>query len=154
MNEIGIWSTPSGTSAALLELESEDGGVDATELPSWVSDTLKGALAGAATGAAGGPVGAIVGAATGGALAAASSVVKPAPTASVSMAGTAADANRAKIVQALQQFATVVPALVQLVAAGGQGKKESLIDNIGESFESTTDSDWGPESFQGTWTQP
>jgi phage tail tape-measure protein len=150
MTGIGTWETASGTSEAHLQLESDDGDVTATELPSWVADALKGAVAGGATGAAGGPVGALVGAATGAAIGAASSAGKPAQSASASAAGTA---DRARIVQALQQFAAVVPALVQLVAASGVARKETTGD-AAESFESANGADWGPESFQGTWTTP
>jgi phage tail tape-measure protein len=152
MHEIGTWATASGTSEAYLDLESGDGDVAVTELPNWVGDALKGAFAGAATGAAAGPAGALVGAATGAALGAASSAGKPAQSSST--ASTSADASRTKIVQALQQFAAVVPALVQLLAASGAARKEASIGDAGESFESADGSDWGPESFQGTWTLP
>jgi hypothetical protein len=155
MQEIGVWTTASGTSEARLELESED--VTATELPAWVSDALKGAVAGAATGAAAGPYGALVGAAAGGVLGAASSAGSPAPAPSSAAAGATkppSDASRTKAIQALQQFAAVVPALVQLLAASGKGGKESSTDDVGEHLESADGSDWGPESFQGTWTQP
>ena len=155
MPEIGVWTTAEGTSPARLQFESEDGGGTATE--GWL-DVVKGAVAGAVTGAAGGPVGALVGAATGGVLAAAGSAGSAAPAASSAAAGAAtppADATRAKAIQALQQFATVVPALVQLLAASGTaGKKESLTGDVGDSRESADALDWGPESFQGTWTTP
>ena len=123
MPEIGVWTTAEGTSEARLELESEDGGVTATELPAWASDALKGALAGAATGAAGGPGGILAGALTGGVLGAASSAGKPAPSSSPPAAGAPGDASRTNAIQALQQFAAVVPALVQLLAASGKGGK-------------------------------
>ena len=153
MPEIGVWTTPSGTSEARLELEPDQSGVAATELPSWVSDALKGAVAGAATGATGGPVGAVIGAVTGGALGAASSAAAPAaPLApSSGSAKQPADASRAAIIQALQQFAAIVPALVQVVSASRPGGKESAIGDVGESADT---SEWGPESFQGTWTVP
>jgi phage tail tape-measure protein len=154
MQEIGVWTTANGTSEARLEFESEDGDVAVTELPGWVSDAVKGALAGAATGAAAGPGGALVGAVTGGALGAASGAGKPAPSPSSPPAGAPSDASRTNIVQALQQFAAVMPALVQLLAAGSQARKESFPGDAGERFESADGSDWGPESFQGTWTQP
>ena len=147
MPDIGTWETASGTSGAYLQLEADDGDVTATELPGWVTDALKGAVAGAATGVAGGPAGALVGAATGAAIGAASGAGKPAQSASPP-AGTA---DRAKVVQALQQFAAVVPALVQLVAASGAARKEASMGDAVESFDSA---DWGPESFQGTWTLP
>ena len=71
MQELGVWSTASGTTEAFLDFESDDSGIHATELPSWASGALKGAMAGAATGAAAGPYGALIGAAAGGALGAA-----------------------------------------------------------------------------------
>jgi hypothetical protein len=147
MPEIGVWTTAEGTSPARLEFESEDGGGTATE--GWL-DAVKGAVAGAVTGAAGGPVGALVGAATG-ALGAAAS----AGAASSATAGAAkppADATRAKAIQALQQFAAVVPALVQILAASGKGGKETA--DVGDSRESAEEWDWSPESLQGTWTTP
>ena len=135
MPEIGVWTTAEGTSEARLELESEDGGVTATELPGWVSDALKGVVAGAVTGAAGGPSGILAGAVTGGALGAASAAGKPAPSPSPAAAGAAGDASRTKAIQALQQFTTVVPALVQLIAASAKGGKESSTGDVGESRE-------------------
>jgi hypothetical protein len=154
MQELGVWTTSSGTSEAFLELEA-DQDVPATELPSWVSSALKGAVAGAATGAAGGPVGALIGAATGGALGAASSAAAPASAASSAspIAKPPADNSRAAIVQALQQFATVLPALVQVLSASKPGGKES-IGEVNESRDGADASEWGPESFQGTWTVP
>jgi hypothetical protein len=147
MPQVGVWTTANGTSEARLELGSDDGGITATELPSWASGALQGAIAGATTGAAAGPYGALIGAAAGGALGASSSAATPAPAASVP-----ADASRARIIQALQQFAAIVPALIQLVSASGQGRKESSV--VGDSRESAAGSDWGPESFEGTWTVP
>ena len=44
-----------------------------------------------------------------------------------------------------------MPVLVQLVAASG-GKESGPGDN--GSRESFLEGDWGPESFQGTWTLP
>jgi hypothetical protein len=158
MQELGVWTTDSGTSEAFLEFDSDNGGIGATELPAWASSALKGAIGGATTGAAAGPYGALIGAAAGGALGAASSAATPAPAASApasdSAPKTQADASRARIIQALQQFAAIVPALVQLVSASGQGRKESSISNGGDSREAVDASDWGPESFEGTWTLP
>jgi hypothetical protein len=154
MHEIGVWTTATGTSEARLELEAGDGDVAATELPGWVSDALKGAVAGAVTGAAGGPGGALVGAVTGGALGAASGAGKPSPSPSSATGAAPSDASRTNIIQALQQFAAVVPALVQLLAASSQSRKEFSSEYVGERLESVDGSDWGPESFQGTWTQP
>jgi phage tail tape-measure protein len=157
MPQIGTWTTAEGTSEARLELASEDIGINTAELPGWASDALKGAVAGAATGAAGGPFGALVGAATGGIIGAASSAGSPAPAASSAAASVPkqpTDASRAKAIQALQQFAAVVPALIQLLSASSQGRKESLLGEGGDSREGVDASDWGPESFKGTWTIP
>jgi hypothetical protein len=60
--------------------------------------------------------------------------------------------NRATAILALQQFAAAVPILVQLVASSGG--KESTAGGNGASHESFLEADWGPESFQGTWTLP
>jgi hypothetical protein len=59
-----------------------------------------------------------------------------------------------RVIMALQQFAAVVPALVQIVAASGGGGQESGPGDNGVSSESLQQDDWGPESFQGTWTVP
>jgi len=157
MQEIGVWTTDQGTTQARLEVESSEPGVTATELPSWVSDALKGAVAGASTGAAAGPYGALIGAVAGGAVGAASSTAAPAPTASAPPSGQKqpADAGRARIIDALQQFAAIVPALVQVVAATGKGGKESSTAEVSNGQESVDSSDWGPEVFQqGTWSIP
>lgn len=163
MQELGVWTTSNGTSEARLELNSDDGGIGATELPVWASDALKGAVAGAATGAAAGPYGALIGAAAGGALGAASSAGAPAasaPAASPTQKATPGaatpptDASRAKVIQALQQFAAVVPTLVQLVVASGKGGKEFGLAEDGSSRESLDGSEWGPDSFEGTWSLP
>lgn len=162
MQELGVWSTAEGTTAARLQLESEE------EWPAWASGALKGAAAGAATGAAAGPYGAIIGAVAGAGLGAAAGAAAPAPGAGSSPAPSAppakggaapaaqpaGDANRARAVQALQQFAAAVPILVQLVAAGGGSGKESAPGENGQGRESLEGSEWGPESFQGTWTTP
>lgn len=166
MQELGVWSTASGTTEAFLDFESDDSGIHATELPSWASGALKGAMAGAATGAAAGPYGALIGAAAGGALGAASSATSPAPAASASAtapaskpaapgsASLSADASHAKINQALQQLAAIVPVLVQFMAASGKGGKEFGLGSVDESSESLEASDWGPEAFEGRWTVP
>jgi len=155
MQELGVWTTDQGTSEARLELGSDEPGVATTELPAWVSDALKGAVAGATTGAAAGPYGALVGAAAGGALGAASSAGTPAPAASATGGAQKqpADANRTKIIQALQQFAAILPALLQVLSATKQGGRESM--DVSDSHESVEGSDWGPEVCQqGTWTVP
>jgi phage tail tape-measure protein len=162
MQELGVWSTASGTSEAFLEYDIDNDGIGATELPAWASGALKGAMAGAATGAAAGPYGALIGAAAGGALGAASSASTPAPAAAAPAPKNAtpgavtkpADASSARVIQALQQFAAIVPSLVQLVAASGQGGKESGLGDAGENLESVDASDWGPDSFEGMWTLP
>jgi hypothetical protein len=167
MQELGVWTTASGTSEASLEFDSDDSGIGATELPAWASGALKGAGAGAATGAAAGPYGALIGALAGGALGAASGAATPGPAASAAATAAPAqknatpgaatpptDSSRARVIQALQQFTAIVPALVQLVAASGQGGKEFGLGDVGKSRESLDGSDWGPESFEGTWTLP
>ena len=90
-------------------------------------------------------------------LAVAAAVALPAGAgaASSATAGAAkppADATRAKAIQALQQFAAVVPALVQILAASGKGGKETA--DVGDSRESAEEWDWSPETLQGTWTTP
>jgi hypothetical protein len=167
MQEIGVWVTEAGTVEAILETTSDGG--DEWSMPAWASGALQGAAAGAMTGAAAGPYGALIGAAAGGAIGAATSAASPpaapasaqAPASKPGAAKPAAkpapkptgDAGRAQAVQALQQFAAVVPVLVQLIAAGGGGKEVGTGDGaeLTESFEAD---EWGPESFEGTWTQP
>jgi hypothetical protein len=157
MQELGVWSTASGTTEAFLDFESDDSGIHATELPSWATSAIQGAVAGAATGAAGGPIRALIGAATGGALGAASSAATPAPASNSAASGPAtqpADANRAKINQALQQLAAIMPVLVQFLAASGKRGKEVGLSSVDEGSESLEASDWGPEAFEGRWTVP
>jgi len=167
MQEIGVWITEAGTVEATLETASE--GADEWNMPSWASGALQGAAAGAMTGAAAGPYGALIGAAAGGAIGAATSAASPQPSPASSQApaskpGAAkppakpaskptGDAGRVQAVQALQQFAAVVPVLVQLIAAGSGGKEVGTGDGDGltESFEAD---EWGPGSFEGTWTIP
>jgi phage tail tape-measure protein len=147
MQDIGTWTTAEGTVNATLEYEADD--LSEQELPGWVSGALSGALGGAATGAAAGPWGALAGAATGavlgGAAAAAApsapppSAPAPAPSTGAPaapppspQAGAPANSTKATAIQALQQFAAAVPALIQLVAAsGGTAKtKESEFNEI------------------------
>jgi hypothetical protein len=157
MQELGVWTTAEGSSVARLQLESDEG------IPSWASGALQGAATGAATGAAAGPYGALIGAVAGAGLGAAAAAAAPStppsttaskPTASAPQPATqpAADGSKAKAIQALQQFASVVPVLVQIVAASG-GKESSASGENG-SRESFLEADWGPESFQGNWTVP
>jgi hypothetical protein len=149
MQELGVWITPAGTSEAYLEFE---------ELPAWASGAIKGAMTGAATGAPGGLYGLAIGGLAGATIGAATASAPAAstPTAASSTPPGAAtqptDAHRVQVIQALQQFAAIVPTLVQLVAARAPGGKE--FGKIGEGSESMGDSDWGPESFEGTWTLP
>ena len=167
MHEIGTWTTSSGTTMAHLELEGD--GANPEELPAWASGALKGALAGAATGAAAGPYGALIGAAAGAGLGAASAASAPTAVAPTQGAG-APKANpavaapkpapgdaRAKVIAALQQFAAVVPVMVQLLGSG-QGAKEGDFGGDLQGIESFTDTlegaEWGPESFEGSWTIP
>lgn len=167
MQELGVWVTNAGTVPATLELESEAADVNAQELPDWVGGMAKGALAGAATGAAAGPWGALIGAAAGGALGAATSaagpVAPPAAAAATSQSGaptaTATGkpappsdaAKRAQVAVALQQFAAMVPTLVQLLAAKGGGAREIAANGFAAE---EADGAWGPESFAGTWSVP
>jgi hypothetical protein len=168
MQELGVWTTAEGATPARLQLESEE------ELPGWASGAIQGALTGAATGAVAGPYGALIGAAAGGALGAASGASAPAGgaarpsaapaskgagpaggTATTTMSRPSGDAaNRARAVQALQQFATAVPILVQLVAASGRESGPGEDGGTRESLEGFEEAEWGPESFQGTWSVP
>jgi hypothetical protein len=161
-----MWITAEGTIPARLELESDEGWTD------WASAALKGAAAGALTGAAGGPYGMLAGAAVGAGLGVASAAAAPttstptpsgpapsAPRPSAPATGSAptpqaagGSSNRTAAITALQQFAAAVPILVQLVASSGG--KESTFGDDGLSSESLQEGDWGPESFQGTWTLP
>lgn len=167
MQELGVWITNAGATPATLELEADSWDASAQELPAWVTGAAKGALAGAATGAAAGPWGALIGAAAGGAVGAATSAATPTPATAGSAPSPATPATavspaakpstsgdaatRAKVAQALQQFAMVVPTLVQLLATSGAGAKE--IANGANGAESTDDA-WGPEAFVGTWSVP
>jgi len=179
MQELGVWITNDGATPATLELEAETWDASAQELPAWVTGAAKGALAGAATGAAAGPWGALIGAAAGGAVGAATSAATPTPAtagsatspATPATAGSATSpatpataaspaikpstsgdaATRAKVAQALQQFAIVVPTLVQLLTTSGAGAKE--LANGANGAESMDDA-WGPEAFVGTWSVP
>jgi hypothetical protein len=153
IQELGVWTTAEGSSVARLQLESEEG------IPSWASGALQGAATGAATGAAAGPYGALIGAVAGAGLGAAAAATAPSTPPSSTTASKpaasapqpAADGSRAKAIQALQQFASVVPVLVQIVASSG-GKESGPGEN--GSRESLLEADWGPESFQGNWTVP
>jgi hypothetical protein len=149
MQELGVWITPAGTSEAYLEFE---------ELSA--SGAAKGGLQGAAFGAPFGPWGAAIGAVAGAALGAttapgsAASTPTAAPSTPAGAATQPTDANRVRAIQALQQFAAIVPTLVQLVAASAQPGKESGLGEVVERNESMEALDWGHESFKGTWTLP
>ncbi len=164
MQELGVWITAEGTTPALLVLESDE-----WSLPGWASSALKGAVGGAISGLAGGPAGMLAGAAIGAAGAAAASAGTPtasSPAASGALAASAPPPvatapatpaggdGRTRVILALQQFAAVVPSLVQLVAASGGGGREFGASDDGGTRESYQEGDWGPESFQGTWTVP
>jgi phage tail tape-measure protein len=168
MQEIGTWETANGSVAAVLEFDSDEiDGNGSEEMPKWLSGALQGAAAGAATGAAAGPYGALIGAAAGGTIGGAaayaqqSSEPKTKPSATGGAAATPAkpastpssapSSAQANVIQALQQFAAVIPALVQLVASSKSGKESDVTDGASEL---TGDSDWGPESFEGAWTVP
>lgn len=164
MQEIGTWTSTSGTVGAVLEFESDTVDGTGAEMPGWLSGALKGAAAGAATGMAAGPYGALVGAAAGGAIGAATASASPpkppasapssasAPSQSAPKpAGSGQSAAQANVIQALQQFAAVIPSLVQLVATTGKAKE---IDVSSDGAESTDDASWGPELFEGSWTVP
>ena len=163
MQEIGTWTTSSGSVAAVLEFESDGIDGDPEKMPQWLSGALQGAAAGAATGAAAGPYGALIGAAAGGVIGgasahAASQQTKPpastppsAPAPSATKPGATSAAAQASVIQALQQFAAVIPALVQLVAASKTGKE---VDAAEYSSANGADGEWGPESFEGSWSIP
>ena len=159
MQDIGTWTTEEGTVNATLEFEAD--ALSEQELPGWVSGALSGALGGAATGAAAGPWGALAGAATGAVLGGAAAAAAPSPPATAPSPGAPAAATpspqaaappsaaKANAIQALQQFAAAVPALIQLVAAsGGTAKtKESEftgLDGLDEfiSAENLAIDDW------------
>jgi len=163
MQELGVWTTSEGTTTARMQFESQE------QLPPWATGALQGAAGGAATGAVAGPYGALIGAVAGAGIGAATAASAPnagaasSPTPSPAPAKGAAPApaaqsagdasSRAKVIMALQQFAAIVPTLVQLVAATGGGK-ESAPGEDGGSRESLQEGAWGPESFQGTWSLP
>jgi hypothetical protein len=168
MQELGVWTTAEGSTAARLQLESDEG------MPGWASGALQGAAGGAATGAIAGPYGALIGAVAGAGIGAYTGATAPpagsgAPSATGASTATGAaptpksptssgaqaprdSASRATVIQALQQFAAVVPTLVQLLAGSGGGKELSSADN--GDRESYQEADWGPESFRGSWTLP
>jgi hypothetical protein len=169
MEEIGTWLTAEGTTPARVQLEAD---VTATEMPSWASGLLQGAAGGAATGAVAGPYGALIGAVAGGAIGAAGALSQPqpqpqarpaaspaAPTAPAARpagapsptSAASGGSNRAQIIVALQQFAAVIPALVQVVAATGGGR-ETVGTEASWGSESLDAEAWGPEAFQGTWS--
>jgi phage tail tape-measure protein len=166
MQEIGLWMTPEGTVPARMQLESTQGDVTVTELPSWASGALQGAAAGAATGLAAGPYGALIGALAGGALGAASSATaqssKPAsqPPSISRPAGprpAGASRNRTQVIQALQQFAAVIPSLVQLIAGSEESEQSSNEETASAAIgldSASLKPEWGPEVLEGTWSIP
>lgn len=156
MQEIGTWTTSEGTVSATLQLEADE--LSEQELPGWVSGAISGALGGAATGAAGGPWGMLAGAATGAVLGGATAATAPAkpssspggsPSPATSSPAPAPGGAQASAIQALQQFAAAVPALIQFVAASGapaKTKESELIDGNGldefVSAENLAIDDW------------
>ena len=156
MQDIGTWTTAEGTVNATLQFESDD--LPEQELPGWVSGAISGALGGAATGAAAGPWGALAGAATGAALGGAAAATAPktpppagTPSAPVASPQAAAPMSptQSNAIQALQQFAAAVPALIQLVTASGASAKTkeaefSDLDGLDEfmSPENLAIDDW------------
>src|SRR5882724_1963029 len=131
MQEIGVWITEAGPVGATLDFGVQDAGGGEFQLPSWASGALQGAAAGAATGAVAGPYGALIGGAlgaVGGGIAASGPPPSPTPqspppkaasSAPAMTAAPTAGAPNAAVVQALQQFAAAMPALIQIVAASG-----------------------------------
>jgi hypothetical protein len=175
MQEIGTWTTSEGTVSATLVLDSEIDDVSAQELPGWASGALSGALGGAATGAAAGPWGALVGAAAGATIGGVAAATAPAPpktpppgapsSPQSAPGGSSAPVGgaRSSAIQALQQFAAAVPALIQLVAASGApaktGKPSELSDSDGiaefVSEENLGIDEWTTASEdEGAWTIP
>jgi hypothetical protein len=174
MQEIGTWTTAEGTVSATLTLESNVDDVGAQELPNWVSGALTGALGGAATGSVAGPWGALAGAATGAVLGGASAASAPKPPATPPAQATTtpspapttssapAGAAQSTAIQALQQFAAAIPALIQVVAASNTakpGKATELSD--AEAFAEFVSDDnasideWTSSSQdEGAWTIP
>lgn len=170
MQEIGTWSTQEGSSTAMLQFEAGVDDVNAQELPGWLTGALQGAAAGAMTGAAAGPYGALIGAGVGGALGAATSATAPPPASAPAAPQPAAPSSpsqpaaapsapatagqppdgRADVIRALQQFAAIVPTLVQLVAADGKRTKEAQ-DGAGESLEAAS---WDAALLEGYWSVP
>jgi hypothetical protein len=177
MQEIGTWTTAEGTVTATLQLESEIGDDAAgPELPAWASGALSGALGGAASGAAAGPWGALIGAGVGAAVGGATAATAPkpppppkpppsaasTPPASPPSAPASDSGSRTTAIQALQQFAAAVPALIQLVAAsraapaGTKPSESWAADGTGELIapEGAIEADeWTSYSeYEGAWT--
>lgn len=187
MHEIGTWTTSEGTIGATLQLEA-DMGDDATaqELPKWVSGALSGALGGAATGAVAGPWGIVAGAATGAALGGAAAAMTPSPSppsppspptpapkaappqaAPVppqpggSQAGAPTVAAPTQTIQALQQLAAAMPALMQLIAASNANttakpaefaESDDLTEFVSEANLAT--GAWTPDESEAEWSTP
>ena len=184
MQEIGTWTTEEGTVSAVMVLDSELDDLSAQELPAWASGALSGALGGAVAGAGGGPWGMLAGAAAGatiGGVTAATAPKPPSPPPVLTApppGGTSspppapptsgpivapAGVAQSSAIQALQQFAAAVPALIQLVAASGAtakaGKPAELSDAEGfaefVSAENLAIDEWTLASEdEGAWTIP
>jgi hypothetical protein len=175
MQEIGTWTTSEGTVSATLVLDSEIDDVSAQELPGWASGALSGALGGAATGAAAGALGSTCGrrgrrdhrgrGRRHRAGAAEDAAAGRTILTTVCARGSSAPVGgaRSSAIQALQQFAAAVPALIQLVAASGApaktGKPSELSDSDGiaefVSEENLGIDEWTTASEdEGAWTIP
>jgi hypothetical protein len=149
--------------------------VGAQELPAWASGALTGALGGAATGSVAGPWGMLAGAATGAVLggATAASAPKPpapgtttpgtsTPTPASTASGAPAGGAQSTAIQALQQFAAAIPALIQVVAASNTAKpgKPAEFSDAQAFAEFVSDEnlaidEWTAVSAEeGAWTIP
>jgi hypothetical protein len=186
---IGTWVTEAGPVGARLDFGGEaDGEFKLPSWASGaLSGAATGAMTGAAAGPYGALIGAAAGAAIGGVTAAATPSPPPAPPPKAAPAPQKAAAptqsapaaqpkaaptaqpkpvpaggsgQNAAIAQALQQFAAIVPALIQLAATGGSRAEGSDVSSdgeaawTGESFaglESVDAVEWAA-SATGTWT--
>ena len=177
MQEIGTWTTEEGTVSAVMVLDSEIDDVSGQELPGWASGAISGALGGAATGSVAGPWGLVAGLATGAVLGGAAGATKPSPPKTAPPPGGAPSSPplapttsgspgagvQSSAIQALQQFAAAVPALIQLVAASGATAKAGKPSEIGDvdgvaefvSAENLAFDEWTMTSeSEEAWTIP
>jgi hypothetical protein len=182
MQEIGVWITEAGPVSASLEYAVQDVRGEEFQLPTWASGALQGAAAGAATGAVAGPYGALIGGALGALGGATTATAAPpapaqsppqqsqpaappkaAPSAPAGPAAPAAGAPNAALVQALQQFAAAMPALIQIVAASGTSAAGPKRPESGQpaatgeavfASEAGSGAEWVLAANQPTWTVP